>query len=100
MTFRYPLLRALALAAVLVGLVSPASARTDRKFVSSPTLSTEARTLVNLLEQAHYNRDAVRSGDFAQVISSYMGDLDGQRLFFLDTDKKNFNELLNNMSKC
>ena len=57
------------------------------------TLSTEARTLVNLLEQAHYNRDAVTSADFGQVIPSYMYDLDGQRLFFLDSDRKNFEDL-------
>lgn len=84
----------LALLAWLLALATATSshAATDRKFTSSPTLSTEARTLVNLLEQAHYARDAVRSADYAQVIPSYMGDLDGQRLFFLDTDKKNFNE--------
>lgn len=92
MIFRTTLLRTAALAAILVGSFCPASAAADRKFTSSPTLSTEARTLVNLLEQAHYNRDAVHNADYAQVISSYMGDLDGQRLFFLDSDKKNFNE--------
>jgi len=92
MTFRSPLFRAIALGAFLVSTLSPAIARTDRKFTSSPTLSTEARTLVNLLEQAHYNRDAVHNADYAQVITSYMGDLDGQRLFFLDTDKKTFND--------
>lgn len=64
----------------------------DRKLAPSPVISTEARTLVGLLEQAHYNRDAVHPSDFGQVITSYMGDLDGQRLFFLDTDKKQFND--------
>ncbi len=62
----------------------------DRKFTSSPTLGIEARTLVQLLEQAHYNREAVHSADYAEVIPDYMGDLDGQRLFFLGSDKAAF----------
>lgn len=88
---RFPLF---ALGVILASsVVSHADAAGDRKFTTSPSLSTEARTLINLLEQAHYNRDAVRSTDYAQVIPSYMGDLDGQRLFFLETDKKSFNDL-------
>lgn len=77
---------------LLASFSSSAWALSDRKFTTSPTLSTEARTLVGLLEQAHYNRDAVRPADFAQVITSYMDTLDGQRLFFLDTDRKTFEE--------
>lgn len=91
-----PRLRPLVLGVTLLGLVAGSHlslAATDRKFTTSATLSTEARTLVNLLEQAHYNRDAVHTSDFAQVIPSYMSDLDGQRLFFLDSDKKNFDDL-------
>ena len=89
--FRPAGFRRLALAAALaLSVAGPLSARTDRKFTTSPTLATEARTLVNLLEQAHYNRDNVHSRDYAQVIPAYMGDLDGQRLFFLDSDKKAF----------
>jgi carboxyl-terminal processing protease len=45
---------------------------------------------VTLLEQAHYNRDAVHSGDYAQVIPEYMKALDGQHLFFLDSDRAQF----------
>ena len=77
-------------AGLILCVAAGVSARTDRKFTTSPTLATETRTLVNLLEQAHYNRDAVHSSDYSQVIPSYMGDLDGQHLFFLDTDKKAF----------
>src|SRR5688572_27616326 len=93
---RYLVLRWIALGAALAGLLGGGAsmqAATDRKFSTSATLSTEARTLVNLLEQAHYNRDAVTSADFGQVIPSYMYDLDGQRLFFLDSDRKNFEDL-------
>ena len=62
----------------------------DRKFSTSTTLSTETKTLIQLLEQAHYNRDAVKSSDYTQVIADYMGELDGQRLFFLNSDKAGF----------
>jgi carboxyl-terminal processing protease len=63
---------------------------TDRKFVPSPALTTEVRTMVQLFEQAHYNRDAVRSSDYLQVIPDYMEALDGQRLFFLASDRTEF----------
>jgi carboxyl-terminal processing protease len=60
------------------------------RFTTPDTLSTEAQTLVTLLEQAHYNRDAVHSGDYAQAIKDYMAALDGQHLFFLDSDEADF----------
>ena len=63
---------------------------TDQKFTTPTTLSTEAQNLVQLLEQAHYNRDAVKSDDYAQVIPEFMTVLDSQHLFFLDSDKATF----------
>lgn len=93
---RLPLFnRCVALATLVSLLVAPAFAITDRKFVTSPTLATEATTMVQLLEQAHYNRDAVRSSDYAQVIPDYMGSLDGQKLFFLASDKADFESRYN-----
>lgn len=93
---RLPLLRRCAALAVLVSLLAaPVFALTDRKFVTSPTLATEATTMIQLLEQAHYNRDAVRSSDYAQVIPDYMGSLDGQKLFFLASDKADFESRYN-----
>ena len=68
----------------------------DRKFSTSTSLSTEARTLVQLLEQAHFNRDSVKSSDYTEVISTYMGDLDGQKLFFLSSDKADFEKKYGN----
>ncbi len=62
----------------------------DRKFSTSPTLQREASTFVKLLEQLHYNHDAVRSADYAQVVPDYMAELDGQHMFFLGTDKTAF----------
>ncbi|CAM3110791.1 carboxy terminal-processing peptidase [Rariglobus hedericola] len=61
-------------------------------FVASPTLDIEARTLIRLLEEVHYNRDAVSSSSYAEVIPDYMAALDGQHLFFLDSDKQSFIE--------
>jgi carboxyl-terminal processing protease len=84
----YRLLVALAFAFALV----PVFSATDRKFSTSDTLKTEATTLIKLLEQAHYAHDAVRSADYAQVVPDYMGELDGQRLFFLGSDRATFAE--------
>jgi carboxyl-terminal processing protease len=64
----------------------------DRKFTTSPALSLEARTLIKILEEAHYNRDAVRSADYAETIPEYMAELDSQRMFFLRGDKTKFAE--------
>jgi carboxyl-terminal processing protease len=62
----------------------------ERKFTTSPTLSIEAQNLVQLLEQAHYNRDAVKNEDYAQAIPEFMKALDGQHLFFLESDRADF----------
>jgi len=78
------------LAPILLFASAAGLAGSDLKFTTPDTLATEAQTLVTLLEQAHYNRDAVKSADYAQVIPDYMTDLDGQHLFFLDSDKNDF----------
>ena len=72
--------------------LTTAFAATDRKFSTSTALQAEAQTLVNILERAHYNRDAVKAGDFATAIPDYMSELDQQRLFFLGSDKAKFIE--------
>ena len=59
-------------------------------FTTSKELSLEAETLVRLLEDMHYNRDAVKTSDYVELIPDYMGELDGQRLFFLASDKAAF----------
>lgn len=76
---------------LLAGLLAlPAFGLSDRQFTTSPTLSLEAKKMVELLENAHYNRDAVRSKNYDEVIPDYMSALDGQRLFFLGSDKAAF----------
>jgi carboxyl-terminal processing protease len=76
----------------VAGLLAATSlfAADQRKFTTPTALQAEASTLVGILERAHYNRDNVRSADYAEVIPDYMSELDGQHLFFLATDKAKF----------
>lgn len=63
----------------------------DAPVFSQPkNLDVEARTLIRLLEEVHYNRDNVTAASYAEVIPDYMGSLDGSRLFFLASDKDAF----------
>jgi carboxyl-terminal processing protease len=62
-------------------------AEADASFRAPPLLDIEARTLIRLLEEVHYNRDAIKSASYAEVIPDYLAALDGQHLFFLETDK-------------
>lgn len=82
---------------LLAALSSTLSAEVANKpeeltFQTSETLKREIQTLVRLLEEVHYNRDAVTPASYAEVIPDYMGDLDGQHLFFLKSDKDLFIE--------
>jgi carboxyl-terminal processing protease len=82
-------LRRLTASWILLVAVSGLSA-SDLKFTTPDSLQTEAQTLVTILEQAHYNRDSVHSGDYAQAIPDYMTALDGQHLFFIESDRADF----------
>jgi carboxyl-terminal processing protease len=68
----------------------------DLKFTTPPTLSTEAQALVTLLENAHYNRGAVHSDDYKEVIPEFMKALDTQHLFFLEPDRVAFSNRFGN----
>ena len=54
------------------------------------TLGLEIHALTRLLAEVHYNRDAVTPSSYSDVIPDYMAGLDGQHLFFLDSDKQSF----------
>lgn len=95
MRLRMKLVRHLAHTLGLLLLATTALGLTDRKFTASPTISAEVSTMVKMLEQWHYNREAVRSTDYAQVIPDYMESLDGQKLFFLHSDKTDFETRFN-----
>ena len=74
-----------------LGSVAVTAQSGDRKqFSTSTTLGQEASALTKLLDELHYNHDAVRSADYANVVPDFMGELDGQRLFFLGSDRAKF----------
>lgn len=83
-------LRRLGFIVGLAGAFTSALAADQKLQATSKTLADEAKTLVGLLENLHYNKNNVRAADFPQVITDYMAELDGQRLFFLGTDKARF----------
>ncbi len=85
-------LRRLALPLALAFTFALGFAADRKQFSTSTTLAAEASTLTKLLDELHYNHDSVRSADYANVIPDYMAELDGQRLFFLGSDRAKFTE--------
>jgi carboxyl-terminal processing protease len=79
-------------ALISILFMAGACAEQESRFRAPPLLDIEARTLIKLLEEVHYNRDAVKTSNYAEVIPDYLTSLDGQRLFFLETDKADFVE--------
>jgi carboxyl-terminal processing protease len=72
-------------------VLSAAQAAPDREFKTTPVMRLETRTLVQLLEVYHYNKDAVSAKDFPDLITDYMKEgLDPYRLFFTAEDEKAF----------
>ena len=72
-------------------LITAVHAVQDRDLKTTPVMKAETRTLVQLLEAFHYNKDAVTPADYPQLISDYMKEgLDPFRLFFTAEDEKNF----------
>jgi carboxyl-terminal processing protease len=62
----------------------------DRTFKTTPVMRLETRTLVQMLEYFHYNKTAVSSTDYPELISDYLKELDPQRLFFTALDEQAF----------
>ncbi len=71
----------------LLLLVSVALAAPDHTYSTTPLMSNETRTLLQMLEYFHYNKDAVNNTDYQQLVTEYMGDLDPQHLFFTAADE-------------
>lgn len=78
---RLSLVLALGSTAALFGTV-------DRNYKTTPVMRLEVRTLVQMLEYYHYNKDAVSSADYPQLVTDYMAELDPQRLFFTGQDEQ------------
>ncbi len=66
----------------------------DREFHTTRTLAMEVSTMTGLLDEVNFNRQAIDNEPRGQLgrelIHDYMVDLDGQRLFFLATDREAF----------
>jgi carboxyl-terminal processing protease len=71
-------------------LAVTAFAAPDRTFKTTTVMRLETRTLVQMLEYFHYNKDAVASADYPELISDFLKELDPQRLFFTATDEQTF----------
>jgi len=76
--------------ALLLLLLPQASAVADREFKTTPIMRLETRTLIQMLEYFHYNKNAVTPDDYPQLISDYLKELDPQRLFFTTVDEQAF----------
>ena len=76
----------------LVLLSAPLVSRAlpDRTYEVTDTLRREIRNFIRLMEEAHYNREAVTPASYPQVIENFMEAWDGQHLFFLDSDREEF----------
>ncbi len=85
-----PFVSIIALLALSAAAAFGAASGDRKQFSTSKTLGEEAAALTKLLDELHYNHDAVKSSDYANVVPDYMKELDGQKLFFLATDRDNF----------
>lgn len=83
---RLPLPAAL-LTLVLAGALHAAP---DRELKTTPLMRQETRTLIQMLEHLHYNKDGMTAADYPQIITAYMQELDPQRLFFTQADEQAF----------
>ncbi len=73
---------------LLLALVSVAFAAPDRNYTTTPLMASETRTLVQMLEYYHYNKDAVHASDYNQLVADFMDAWDPQRLFFSAQDEQ------------
>lgn len=78
------------IAALSLVLLVSAFGAPDRTFKTTPVMRLETRTLVQMLEYFHYNKAAVSSNDYPELISDYLKELDPQRLFFTALDEQTF----------
>jgi carboxyl-terminal processing protease len=86
-----PRLRSFLTSTFLVfSLTAILSAAPDRELKTTPLMRLETRTLVQMLEHFHYNKDGVSPTEYADIVTRYMEELDPQRLFFLQTDEQAF----------
>lgn len=68
-------------------------ANTDRNFATNPLMQNEVRTLKQMLDYMHFNRNAVANTDYPKLITDYMALLDPQRLYFTSPDEQSLRRL-------
>lgn len=96
--FAEPVIPALAADAAAPALTAAPSAPAPRALLAAlpaqqrEALQLEVRAHLNILEEVHYNRDAVRPSNYSEVISNTLRAFDGQKLFFLGSDLTEFQE--------
>jgi len=86
-------LRSLFHALVALALLPAAFATTDRNFSTNPLMQNEVRTLKQMLDYMHFNRNAVANTDYPKLITDYMALLDPQRLYFTADDEQSLRRL-------
>ena len=59
-------------------------------FAPTPGFDREAAAVAVFLEQFNFNRNAVKVADYASIVNDFMTAWDGQRYYFLQTDKDDF----------
>ncbi|MBI2513426.1 MAG: carboxy terminal-processing peptidase [Opitutae bacterium] len=80
-------------AALWLAAVPVAFAITDRDYSTNPLMQNEVRTLKNMLDYVHFNRNGLRAEDYPKLITDYMALLDPQRLYFTAGDEQSLRRL-------
>jgi carboxyl-terminal processing protease len=80
-------------ALLLVAIAIPGAIAIDRDYATNPLMQNEVRTLKQMLDYVHFNRNAVKSEDFPKLITDYMALLDPQRLYFTAGDEQSLRRL-------
>jgi len=68
--------------------VPVAFAITDRDYSTNPLMQNEVRTLKQMLDYVHFNRNGIKADDYPRLITDYMALLDPQRLYFTAADEQ------------
>jgi len=79
--------------ALWLAAVPVAFAITDRDYTTNPLMQNEVRTLKEMLNYVHFNRNGLRSEDYPKLVTDYMAFLDPQRLYFTASDEQSLRRL-------
>ncbi|MDQ8205184.1 carboxy terminal-processing peptidase [Pelagicoccus sp. SDUM812003] len=83
----------LALTPSLFAVLAPDEGTTELpELRSTPLMQNEARLIVEMLETMHFESSEISDETFVELITHYMEDLDYNKLYFLSTQEKGFQE--------